>query len=999
MSKRARNLLILFLVLTVSGPLFADVVTLTSNKDATIYEDDDKKANGAGDYIFAGNNDSSQTRRALVAFDLSAIPSGSTINSVTLTMYMSRTQAGGTTVTMHRVTNTWTEGPSHPGGQEGSPDSAELNDATWRYRSYDPDNEGGSPQWNALGGDYVPGSSASTSVGGNGFYNWSSTQLKTDVQNWLDGTTSNYGWIVRGAEGGSKTAKRFNSRTNNNSSQRPKISVNFTPPALTGACCLPGETCQDVDFSACGTLGGNFQGDGTDCLTTTCVDPVGACCSPDSPWGCTEISEFNCSAQGDVYQGDGSTCAATECPVILEKYVDALPQPLVAPAQPVSGNSGGAATYHFVMQEFQQQLHRDLPATTLWGYGAAPDPFDPTVTYASYPGPTIEAATGQPVTVRYFNELRETSLGGTPPPYRADHYLPVPGTTPAGCIHGAQDLPKAVVHLHGGHVSPEADGYPEFTFLPGEEAANCVTDPELSCTDDAQCPAPGVCDDVASTSCTSDLDCVGLGGTENCMLCEPGYLYPNNQLPSNIWFHDHSLGQTRLNVYMGMAALYMIRDSFEAALNLPTCSSPPACYEVPVVIQDREFHADGTLSYPDTWQESFFGDTILVNGKVWPFLDVDQGKYRFRLLNGSNSRRYTLRFVRQDIGSTLQMEAIGTDGGLLPGPVSISEVTLGPAERQDVIVDFQQLPAGTEIRLINTAIVPGPVLPEVMKFTVQPQTGFTGPVPASLRPIETLDPANAVRTRQFLLRKGADECTGQRWEIKTLSEDSVEVGAVWDDITEFPQLGTTEIWEFINPTVVPHPMHMHLVFFQILNRQPFEIVNDEVIPLGVPTPPAANEAGWKDTARTEPGEMLRVIARFEDFEGLYAYHCHILEHEDHEMMRQFRTIKGVYLNMDASDILWDSSAGSTGYDLVRGDLTTLLVTGGDFAAATLACELNGQPVNDWQHIGGTPLAPGEGYWYLSRTRDAVGHGTFGSGYSAQDGERDPEIEASGVSCP
>jgi spore coat protein A len=986
----------LAVLLSPAGATLADVVTLTAARDAAIYEESDTTANGAGDYIFAGNNDNASTRRSLLAFDLTSIPPGSTIQSVSLGMYMSRTQAGNTAVALHRLTAAWSEGPTNPGGQEGRGRDANLGDVTWRYRTYDPGNLPGSPQWSALGGDYVAGSSASTSVGGIGSYSWTSLQMGLDVQGWLDSPATNHGWILRGVESGQKTAKRFNSRESNTASQRPILTVNFTPPSLTGACCFPGESCQDLGFSECNGAGGSFQGDGTSCATTTCTDPVGACCSPTSPWGCTEISQFDCDGQGASYQGDGTLCAGFECPVVLEPFVDALPIP--GPAQPVSGAVGGAATYHIVIQELQQQLHSDLPATTVWGYGAAPDPFDPAVTYASYPGPTIEAATGQPVRVRYFNELRDTSLGGSPPPYRTDHYLPVPGTTPAGCIHGADGTPKAVVHLHGGHVEAAADGYPEATFLPGEEAAICVTAPTTQCNDDAQCPAPSRCDGDGA-ACGADADCAGHGGAENCLLCEAGYEYPNDQPPANIWFHDHALGQTRLNVYMGTAALYMIRDAFEASLGLPACTSPAACYEVPLVIQDRSFHADGGWKYPADWQENFFGDTVLVNGKVWPYLEVAQGKYRFRLLNGSNSRAYTLRFERQDQPGALPFQAIGTDGGLLPAPVPLTEVTLGPAERSDVIVDFEALPPGTEVVLTNSAVTPGPLVADVMKFIVVAEAGFTGAVPDPLRPMEVLDPADAVRTRQFLLRKGSDECTEQRWEIKTLSSESVEVGSRWDDITEFPQLGTTEIWEFANPTVVPHPMHMHLVFFQILNRQTFDLVDDEIVPTGTPTPPAPEEAGWKDTARTEPGELLRVIARFEDYAGLYAYHCHILEHEDHEMMRQFRTVDGVSLIASATELGWSEVAGATGYDVVRGDLATLVAGGGDFTASTEACVLNGQPDLSYDHATDPPLAAGEGYWYLSRTRDAVGNGTFESGSSSQAGHRDAEIEASGVACP
>jgi hypothetical protein len=190
---------------------------------------------------------------------------------------------------------------------------------------------------------------------------------------------------------------------------------------------------------------------------------------------------------------------------------------------------------------------------------------------------------------------------------------------------------------------------------------------------------------------------------------------------------------------------------------------------------------------------------------------------------------------------------------------------------------------------------------------------------------------------------------------------------------------------------------MHLVFFQILNRQDFEIVDDQVIPLGSPIPPAPEESGWKDTARTEPGQILRVIARFEDYTGKYAYHCHILEHEDHEMMRQFWLLDPIALSLDETQIFWDALPGATGYDVVRGDLGTLHTSGGDFATATQTCLLNGQLATSVSHDAGN-LDPGEGYWYLTRTRDVVGNGTYDSGYSSQVGLRDQEVAGSGVDC-
>jgi hypothetical protein len=192
-------------------------------------------------------------------------------------------------------------------------------------------------------------------------------------------------------------------------------------------------------------------------------------------------------------------------------------------------------------------------------------------------------------------------------------------------------------------------------------------------------------------------------------------------------------------------------------------------------------------------------------------------------------------------------------------------------------------------------------------------------------------------------------------------------------------------------------MHLHLVFFQILDRQDFDIVNDEVVPVGPPIPPAPEEAGWKDTARTEPGEILRVLVRFQGYSGKYAYHCHILEHEDHEMMRQFWLLPPITLTLDETRIYWTAMPGVTGYDVVRGDLGTLRASGGNFAAATQTCMQNGQSDTSIGH-GPGGLAPGQGHWYLTRSRDAAGRGTYDSGQPSQVGMRDQEIAASGVDC-
>ncbi|MHC4413948.1 MAG: multicopper oxidase domain-containing protein [Planctomycetota bacterium] len=833
----------------VAGAARADQVVFDASKDNTLYEDaDGDLSNGIGEHLFAGRTlqgPGDDKRRGLVAFDLAgSIPAGSTVNSVTLTLRMSRSnQAGNENVSVHRVLSDWGEGASDAGGQEGSGAAAEPGDATWIHTFWD------TQLWSSAGGDFVGGASATTNVGGNGSYGWTSAQMVADVQAWVDDPGSNYGWIVVGNESTAPTAKRFDSQQNSQQSRRPKLTVDFTPPADTGACCFGDGNCQVLTQSDCSNQGGAYEGDGTDCDPNPCPQPTGACCFGDGSClvlepgdcsdqggnyqgddtdcnpnpcpvetgaccfnngNCTVVSESDCTDQGGAYQGNDIACTPGLCPVILEPFVDPLPIPPVL--QPVSGSPGGEASYEVSMTQFTQQLHRDLPDTTVYGYAG------------SYPSSTIEAGRDLPVTVTWMNNLPAEG-----------HFLPVDT-----CPHGAEDnSSRAVVHLHGGHVPAEFDGYPEDTFLPGQQAV---------------------------------------------------YVYPNNQLPATLWFHDHALGITRLNVMMGLAGFYLLRDQFEIDLDLPEGE-----FEIPMVIQDRSFNPDGSFMYPAQWQEDFFGDTILVNGKVWPFLNVDRGKYRFRLLNGSNTRTYTLA-----LSDGAPFQQIGTDGGLLPAPVTLNEVTLASGERADVVMDFESYPPGTEIILTNSAPAPFPgqpgegVIPNVMKFIVGSNPGYTTAVPDELRPLETLDEQDSLRSRDFILRRETDPCSGTRWLINGLG---------WEDITERTRLDTIEIWEFINRSGMVHPMHMHLVFVQVLDRQAFVVIDDEIVPIGDPIPPDPNEAGWKDTVRANPQEITRVIALFEDYTGLYPYHCHILEHEDHEMMRQFQSLPACPWDLDLDDFV------------------------------------------------------------------------------------------------
>ncbi|MCI0675833.1 MAG: DNRLRE domain-containing protein [Phycisphaerales bacterium] len=734
-------------------------VTLIADADGILYESGaGDVANGAGQQLYAGNQSNGLRRRIVVHFDVSAIPAGATIQSALLRLYCNQNNGVAFNVTAHRLNADWGEGTSDDSGNEGDGTAAATNDATWFHRFYN------TVLWTTPGGDFATTPSATQAVGAPlVFHEWTSAALVADVQGWVDLPGSNFGWIVRGDEASPNNTKRFDSRQSGTSANWPQLEITYLPVGVMGACCL---------------------NDGT----------------------CVEGTSSQCTAQGGIWQGANTMCSMVSCPIQLTPYLDALPLPAVA--QPTTGIPGGEAHYDITILELFQQLHSQLPPTRVWGYAG------------SYPGPTIEARHGLPVTVTWTNDIRvfETQQ------LRTEHVLPV-----HTCMHGPDIwglVPMTVTHLHGGLVTQQSDGYPEWAFPPGQSS--------------------------------------------------PVYEYPNNQPAATIWYHDHALGITRLNVVMGLAGFYLIRDDLEDALNIPRGE-----YEIAMAIQDRSFNADGSLKYPEIMMDHVFGDVLLVNGKVWPYLNVKQGKYRFRIVDGSTSRAYRLSLSN---GATFWQ--IGSDTGLLPAPVAMTQVLVTPGERLDLVMDFAPYAAGTEIILTNDAPAPYPgspgvgVIPNVMKFIVQDQVGDTDRLPANLAPVEPIPSALSVKERTQELRVIADtQCQDNPHGMWTLD------GLMWDDITEFPRLGATEIWGWKNRSSMTHPMHMHLVSVQVLDRQEFDTVTG--IPFGPLYPPAANEIGWKDTVQSPPGFVTRVITRFDGYEGLYPYHCHIIDHEDHEMMRQF----------------------------------------------------------------------------------------------------------------
>jgi len=842
------GLIILTATCTGITSALAEQIIMNPLKDNTIYQGGQFEGNscGAGTSMIAGRTNSTNAlRRALLGFNVpNGIPLGSTVTAASVTLTAERSRAANAeTFNLSRLLADWGEGASNCDAGPGQGVPAVPPDATWLFSIFN------TVPWGTTGGQFAVSPSGSSLVGtGNGPYTFTGAGLVPDVQSWVSAPATNFGWALTGNEGPTlQTAYRFSSREG---SAPPTLNVTFTPPdgqtpsPIYDACCLPDSTCAFDTNAGCTNRGGTFQPGVDICTPATCANPTpGACCLPneDNNATCQNVTSTECSALGGAFRGAGTSCN-TKNICGLAPWRDPLPVPPVL--QPVGTSADGKPIYNVTMTEFKQNLHRDLPDTTVWGYNGM------------YPGQTIVAQQNQPIIVNYVNDLRNLASGLL----RTSHYFPVDP-----CPHGPsywRDAPRTVPHLHGGHVPPRFDGHPEYDFFPG----------------------------------ASDT-----------------YEYPNNQEPTTLWFHDHALGITRLNVTMGLAAFYLIRDPYENSL-ITGNQLPSGPYEHGIVLQDRDFFPDGSFFYEpalDISNQMFHGKNILVNGKVWPYLNVDQGKYRLRVLNGSSTRTYSISFVNttNQARPRLPITVLATEGGFYDTPRTApnNELTLGPAERFDIIVDFGGLARNTEIIMKNSAVTdfPSGMAPEwgtqnVMKFIVGRRAGFTNNIATQLRPtlpyFTPLNPTGALH-RYFDLKRVAEPCSGGEWLVLTLNGgwNGAVTGQHWDDITEFPPIGSTEVWEFRNTSPVMHPMHIHLVEFQVVNR---ENINPATgLPNGQIFPPDPFEVNaWKDTVRAMPGQITRVILRFTDhngvpdFYGKYPYHCHIIEHEDHEMMRQFQVV-------------------------------------------------------------------------------------------------------------
>ncbi|HEV2414391.1 MAG TPA: multicopper oxidase domain-containing protein [Candidatus Dormibacteraeota bacterium] len=574
----------------------------------------------------------------------------------------------------------------------------------------------------------------------------------------------------------------------------------------------------------------------------------------------------------------------------LTPFVDALP----IPKRLLATECDGRLTVR--MRAGEHRFHRDLPTSRIWGYDG------------DVPGPTIEAERGRPVTVEWRNEIDgpfPVAVTIVPQNVGADR-------VPVQCVPGLsggslrQDVAalggQTVVHLHGALTPAPYDGWAENQFAPGQTAV---------------------------------------------------FHYPMDQTGALLWYHDHVMGVTKYDIYAGLAGLWIIRDQRERELGLP--EGPP--FEVPLLIQDRNFDLDAAghltgrlLHKTDVDVMEAFAPFTVVNGKVWPVLEVERATYRLRVINGSNARTYRLVLFGDGRPELDRVVQIGTDHGLFRAPVRLPAggLLIAPAERADLLVDFSDLDPGMELTLLNTAAAPfdGTLYPaaeaenaanldgllpypQVMRFRVLTAkraplsigttlaTDYTSPTSAELaaaprraialveRPLEGEPSMLTMRELEAV----DDEYSGPLVTVTDGDQTAryhVVAAHFEDTTTFFPMLDQYEVWQLINLSEDTHPIHLHLDPFQIVSRRPIrkdvpdEGIQDRDISARVfleRAPDDAvdhtiddNERGLKDTIRVNANEMVEIAVRFTKYAGRYMYHCHILEHEDRDMMRPFVTM-------------------------------------------------------------------------------------------------------------
>ncbi|MBL1074591.1 multicopper oxidase domain-containing protein [Nocardia sp. 2] len=551
----------------------------------------------------------------------------------------------------------------------------------------------------------------------------------------------------------------------------------------------------------------------------------------------------------------------------LMPFVDDLPIPETI-----------AATGELVAGSGMHRYHRDLPEARSWGYSR------PVL------GPNLEARRDELAHITFRNELGAHVL--------AQH---VDLT-----MHGVTDLdrtdPRFTVHLHGGANSPDADGHPLLAWRNGGMAS---------------------------------------------------YAYSNRQEAATLWYHDHAMGITRLNIQAGLVGMYYVRDEFDTGAPDNPLGLPSGEFEIPLIVQDRTFNADGTIQPMVAWylpegynQAGQLGDVACVNGKVWPRLSVRRTLYRFRVLNGSNSRPYVFAFT-----NNMPFWAIGSDLGLLDAPVLTPAIRLSPGERADLLVDFSTYRDGDVVDLINVALNDAgntifmvPEVRNIMRFTVA-GAGPAAAVPPMLRGEPGLPDLleqpywpDAVRTMTLIGYNDPDRSAAIFPAMAVLNNLPFQ----GTDI-DIAKAGTTERWDIINTTAFDHPVHIHLARMRVLSRRPIHAAEywnanpppafgtrwappAEAFAAGPELWPPAWELGWKDTVECPTDHITRIMVRWPTIEELgfdpdapltvphgaetisptghhgadhvsgheeirgYVWHCHNLDHADHDMMQQIRVV-------------------------------------------------------------------------------------------------------------
>jgi FtsP/CotA-like multicopper oxidase with cupredoxin domain len=639
-------------------------------------------------------------------------------------------------------------------------------------------------------------------------------------------------------------------------------------------------------------------------------------------------------------------------PTSVPKFQTPLLIPPVMPRAALIAQRGGKPVdyYEISMRQLQQQiLPQGLPMTTVWGYGALSSANRKGILLHNAPSLTIEASWNRPVRIKWINQLVDANGNYLP------HLLPVDQTlhwaNPGGGTSDRDQRPSflftpgpytgpvpIVTHVHGAvGVEDDSDGYAEAWYLPdaGDIPFGYARE--------------GTWYNFFKNKAKSNY---GVDWGQGFSI----FQYPNLNRACTLWYHDHALGMTRLNVYAGPAGFYIVRGGpagDKSVLDVRTQTTavlpgpapaegdkfPPnkTYYEISIAVQDRSFNVDGSLFYPSSrsyfdgisgpyipdtdlspiWNPEFFGNMIMVNGNTWPFQTVEQRRYRLRFLNGCQSR-----FLVLDFGEIPGVEvwAIGNEGGFLASPVNLTtansnRLLMALAERADLVVDFTNVLVGNYV-LRNV----GPDEPfgggeppddfdsadanttgQIMQFRVIPSIAPDPTTPPQFLQLPALTPlpATTIKRPLVLAERPSEffEEAPAEARLGVVSGDPDTGTGTWmpmewmDTVTENPALGSTEIWEFYNTTPDAHPMHVHEIAFEVVNRQ--DIVIDEttqqikVAPGSNPVLPEPWETGRKDTVVAYPGQVTRIRGRFLK-PGQFVWHCHIVEHEDNEMMRPFR---------------------------------------------------------------------------------------------------------------